>query len=540
MPVPFESKWRSAEAPDGRVYFWNVDTRETAWAKPEEHRPAYYVGEQTKRFRRTKAEIAAGLSFDEAKRRRDGRAQSGALSAQRKSTVARRPKVQVDEDVVPGFVVRAKAYVDKRSRKKALEHVAADCYSTVSSRFPSTINLFAYTYRKPQQRRSTPAPNNAAIAPGQRKGRNKRASSGGNAADNHGSRAKSARTVDHPTSPEDGALLPGSPLSPGGDGASATRRQAKRAGGGSGRKKKKARVGPAAASAPASTADGGRHGKQPAPAPAKEAAAEDGDPHFYVDKISESRVLGAREWRVHFVAENAGAVDEDVSSWEPFESFVSSEGVTTQLIEFEEQRTGLQDTLSDDWGYPSTDPNLNGTVTDEADGFRVYHALDDDTIRKVARELGIDATSFWEQNTMRFGVGYFKATSKVRAGTQLRLPRSIDPSKRSLRNPAPPSTITSEVATKLVEATTAAEVGGSQRPADNGIPVAPAVTPPAPPPPADDVIPEANGDGQLGGQAPGQGLGMPGAPVDPLCVPDEGAIDADGPPAPPSYPPPSV
>jgi hypothetical protein len=95
--------------------------------------------------------------------------------------------------------------------------------------------------------------------------------------------------------------------------------------------------------------------------PLKVAALEDGDQHFYVDAVLDMKVTGSgatmlREWKVRFLSSNPGSTAQSLISFEPLESFTSSSGITEQLVEYEEDRTGLTNTLDDEWEYPARIP----------------------------------------------------------------------------------------------------------------------------------------------------------------------------------------
>jgi hypothetical protein len=105
------------------------------------------------------------------------------------------------------------------------------------------------------------------------------------------------------------------------------------------------------------------------------------------------------------------------TTWEPLESFITSKGTTQILVEFEEDRVRLQGTL-DQFAYSKQTP---GTTATEADGFTVYHARENEVVKTIASRLKLSLQNFVMQNEMRYA--NFTAKSKLKAGTQLRLPR---------------------------------------------------------------------------------------------------------------------
>ena len=108
------------------------------------------------------------------------------------------------------------------------------------------------------------------------------------------------------------------------------------------------------------------------------------------------------------------------TTWEPLDSFITSKGTTQLVVEFEEDRVRLQGTL-DQFVYSK---HTSGTVSTEQDGYQVYHARENDVVKKVADKLKISVQQFVLQNEMRYG-GNFIANSKLKSGTQLRLPRPV-------------------------------------------------------------------------------------------------------------------
>ena len=181
------------------------------------------------------------------------------------------------------------------------------------------------------------------------------------------------------------------------------------------------------------------------PYAAKSAGAEDGDPHYFVDRVSDMKIGNSdRLWKVHFQPRNQdgkskgggtkGGVDGVASylwSWEPLESFTTSAGITEQLVLFEEVRTGLSNTLNDEWEYV---PGVPGIVTAEADGFVVYHCKEDETLTDVAAHRNCAPKDVFEQNVMRFGVPHFKMGTRLKAHTQLRLPMTLDAAQAAVRH----------------------------------------------------------------------------------------------------------
>ena len=117
-------------------------------------------------------------------------------------------------------------------------------------------------------------------------------------------------------------------------------------------------------------------------------------------------------------------VSEEKRTWEPFESFISSQGINQQLVEYEEERTKLRGTTETTWNYQAKDP---GTLSVEADGFRVYHSKPE-KFTAIAKKLSVSCNDLYEQNVLAYllnGSPHFKTSATLKVGTQLRLPRPI-------------------------------------------------------------------------------------------------------------------
>ena len=156
------------------------------------------------------------------------------------------------------------------------------------------------------------------------------------------------------------------------------------------------------------------------------APTEDGLDQDYVQRILAMRVRGKgkrmrRAWLCQWKYSVSSLADHK-KTWLPFDNFQSTHGINQQLVEFEEQRTKLLDTLECDWLYPASDP---GSVTTEADGFRVYHALSDDTLIKIAKKFDLRTNDLYEQNVMGYGEWIMTPKSRLKKGTLIRFPRYL-------------------------------------------------------------------------------------------------------------------
>ena len=112
---------------------------------------------------------------------------------------------------------------------------------------------------------------------------------------------------------------------------------------------------------------------------------------------------------------------DQLKTWERIDSFVTTHGITQMLVEYEGARTSPRDTLNMSWSYDQQPP---GTISQEADGFRVYHSHENDTIVSISRAQQFHANDLFEQNF----VGYeqkLKPTDKLLRGTQPRLPMRV-------------------------------------------------------------------------------------------------------------------
>ena len=157
----------------------------------------------------------------------------------------------------------------------------------------------------------------------------------------------------------------------------------------------------------------------------KAAPDEDDTQQTYVKDILTYKI---RQRRRMWLVEWAGIVndlDEPQKTWEPFASFISSDGINQQFVEFEEDRTHLRGSTETAWQYPDQTP---GTCSKEADGFTVYHSLKDERISTIAKKLKVPCNDLYEQNVLAYihnGDTQFKVTSYLKKGTQLRLPMNI-------------------------------------------------------------------------------------------------------------------
>ena len=153
------------------------------------------------------------------------------------------------------------------------------------------------------------------------------------------------------------------------------------------------------------------------------APSEDGDVQDYVDKVLKMKTVGkgGRKQR-HWLVQWKYAVDslaDPMKNWLPYDNFKSSHGINQQLVEYEETRTGLHGSVFSDWAYDKKDP---GSVTTEADGFKVYHALAGETLHKISTKFDLRLQDLYEQNVMGYGEWSLTHKSKLQASTQLRFP----------------------------------------------------------------------------------------------------------------------
>jgi hypothetical protein len=151
---------------------------------------------------------------------------------------------------------------------------------------------------------------------------------------------------------------------------------------------------------------------------AKSAGVEDGDVQWTpLEILKYMRRQKRHMWLVKWEGVDAINPTDPDTTWEPLESFITSKGTTQILVEFEEDRVRLQGTL-DQFAYSKQTP---GTTATEADGFTVYHARENEVVKTIASRLKLSLQNFVMQNEMRYA--NFTAKSKLKAGTQLRLPR---------------------------------------------------------------------------------------------------------------------
>ena len=139
-----------------------------------------------------------------------------------------------------------------------------------------------------------------------------------------------------------------------------------------------------------------------------------------VEILNYNRRRNRHTWLVKWEGIDVDNPTAPDTTWEPLESFISSKGITQILIQFEEKRVHLQGTL-DQFSYNKITP---GTSAPEADGFMVYHARENETVKFIAGRLNVSVQNLVWQNEMRYGA-HFTANSKLKAGTQLRLPRPL-------------------------------------------------------------------------------------------------------------------
>ena len=156
------------------------------------------------------------------------------------------------------------------------------------------------------------------------------------------------------------------------------------------------------------------------------APSEDGDVQDYVDAVLNFKTTGSgkrkrRRWLVQW-KHAVDSLAEPMKEWLPYDNFQSSHGVNQQLVEYEENRTGLRDTAFSDWAYAQRDP---GSVTTEADGFKVYHTLPNETLKDISKKFEIRLQDLYEQNVMGYGEWLLTTMSKLKASTQLRFPSYI-------------------------------------------------------------------------------------------------------------------
>ena len=135
-------------------------------------------------------------------------------------------------------------------------------------------------------------------------------------------------------------------------------------------------------------------------------------------------------WLVDWGGVDPAHPEDPTETWEPYSSFADDSAdiprINVHLVEYELARTGLKETTNSVWGYKPQSP---GTVSKEADGFRVCHARARDTLQKVAEQLDVPLSDLLEQNAMRYGEIYYNRGKKkvwknfaLQKKTQLRLP----------------------------------------------------------------------------------------------------------------------
>lgn len=159
---------------------------------------------------------------------------------------------------------------------------------------------------------------------------------------------------------------------------------------------------------------------------------EDGATVRNVGAILGHRVKRERhEWKVRW----AGA-SETFDSWHQLPAFVSSQGVTQALLDYEQARTGSASTIWSSVGQMAPpaqyEDGAEGTYTNSADGFRLYHAIEGETVEDVAYKSGADVETMLRLNTSRvsnlrrhstrFDFGF-----AVRIGPSTGSPRAIFP-----------------------------------------------------------------------------------------------------------------
>jgi hypothetical protein len=170
--------------------------------------------------------------------------------------------------------------------------------------------------------------------------------------------------------------------------------------------------------------------------PSKAVPSAEGPDLVVIDKILSSRLPGKskssnasarlekRSWLTKF-SENP----QD-SEWLVWKDFVDEDGTIAQpLIVFEQDRTGLVDTLNAEWEYA---PDAAGVVSLRSDGFRTYTSAKGDTPAWIAKELDVPVLDLLEQNVMRMAVGVpFQGKSKLKVLSVLRIPRRGAPAVSS-------------------------------------------------------------------------------------------------------------
>ena len=154
---------------------------------------------------------------------------------------------------------------------------------------------------------------------------------------------------------------------------------------------------------------------------ARSRGVEDGEVQWTPVEILEYKRRSKRHmWIVQWEGVDVSSPTEPEITWEPLGSFKSSQGTTQLLVEFEEDRVGLMDTL-DSFNYP-TKPV--GSISIESDGYTVYHSKDGESVKRIANRYKIPIQELVMQNEMQFATA-FSAKSKLKPGTQLRFPRKV-------------------------------------------------------------------------------------------------------------------
>jgi hypothetical protein len=139
--------------------------------------------------------------------------------------------------------------------------------------------------------------------------------------------------------------------------------------------------------------------------------------NWIVEEILNFRFhYGKPQWLVDFGGfSEVGTARTSNHYWTKLDDLCTANDATPikKLIQFEESRTKLRDTLDTSWKYPN---RKAGTTMKYPDGWTIYYTLKGDTMQSMARKLNVSASALFLQNVMAYAVGDERKSSLRGAG----------------------------------------------------------------------------------------------------------------------------